>query len=310
MVLWLRFTALCFLLFSAFASAAVTPWFSFTLYNGHITLPVTVNGIKTNVVLDSGAMINGINTAFIKANHMQLSKGSAVLVKGAFGTKRQQSFNDVGVELMGAHWQMDHLVSVALGDKNLGLLLGAGFFDKFIFQIDYPNQRMRLITRDSLDMNRYSNIEMRTAAGGFPIVKTKLNDQKSVWLVLDTGNSGGLLLSHSLVQAQGWLKTFASQQVVAQGVNNKVLNDTFRLPVLTFGPYQVENVAVTVPTDGRYDATDSLNDGSALTRIDNARVRGLLGFDVIKHFVLTIDYKNGRMNVAVPTESSTKKNRP
>lgn len=298
-----RSLMLLLLLFPLFSHAAVTPWVSFELHHGHITLPVTIAGIETKVVLDSGAQINGINAAFVKANHLELAKGTPVMVRGVYGTQRQTSYNQVPVSLFGTEWKMDQLVTSHFGGKDVGLLLGASFFDKFIFQIDYPHNRLRLIERDSLDMQKYNNIEMRSDEGGSPVVRVKLNNQKSVWLVVDTGNTGGLVLPRLLAEDQGWLDKYETQDTVGMGVNFTALNDSFRLPVISFGPFEVENVAVTVPKDGSIDIMDDPERRSLFAPVHAVRVRGLLGYDVIKHFLLTIDYKYGRMNVAVPEES-------
>ena len=48
-----------------FCRAAATHWTDFTLDRGHVFLPVTIEGIESRVMLDSGAQINSINKAFI-----------------------------------------------------------------------------------------------------------------------------------------------------------------------------------------------------------------------------------------------------
>lgn len=43
---------------------------------------------------------------------------------------------------------------------------------------------------------------------GVPIVKIRLNNEEDVWLLLDTGNSGGVMLERSVAIANDWLATF------------------------------------------------------------------------------------------------------
>ena len=65
-----RFSFLIFLLLSSYqALGAVTQWADFTLDNGHVFLPVTIDGIESRVMLDSGAQINSINRAFIRKHN-------------------------------------------------------------------------------------------------------------------------------------------------------------------------------------------------------------------------------------------------
>ncbi len=71
-----------------------------------------------------------------------------------------------------------------------GRELCGGFFEKFIVQLDYPNKKMRLMTRDAIDIRKVENVRMESDKGsGFPIVWVRLNDEISDWLILDTGSN-------------------------------------------------------------------------------------------------------------------------
>ncbi|WKE65532.1 aspartyl protease family protein [Gallaecimonas kandeliae] len=296
--LWLLAAALPFC-----SQAAVTPWIPFELENGAIELPVTIAGIKTKAILDSGSQLNGINEDFIKANKLEFGKGSRIRVKGVYDEVEHSTYNKVPVSLFGSTWNLDGLVSMPFGDEDAALLLGGSLFENFIVQIDYPHSKLRLVERKSLDLRKAANIEMRSDPHtGMPIVKVELNKEKSVWLMLDTGNTGGLMLPRSLANDQHWLERYPTKDTLGQGVNTIGENDSFRLPEMTFGPFELENILVTVPKDGSVDVVEAPERGSVFEPIHNVKVRGLLGFDVIKHFLLTIDYKEGRMHVGLPPE--------
>ena len=154
------------LLFSSFnAFSAVTAWTDFTLDNGHVFLPVTIEGIESRVMLDSGAQINSINRAFIGKHDLDLDKGRPVTVKGVYDVERRNAYNNVNVEIFSSDFELDSLVESSLGHHSNGMLLGAGFFNNFIVQLDYPHRKIRLVTRDSIDMGEVANVRANSQQG-------------------------------------------------------------------------------------------------------------------------------------------------
>lgn len=280
--------------------AAVTPWLDFELDNGHIKIPVTVSGIEAKAILDSGAQINAINQSFINKHKLKYGSGQKVIIKGVYGQEKKSTYNNVPTELFGTQFKLDSLVSSRLGNANNALLIGGGFFNKFIVQIDYPNKKMRLLTRDAVNLKKLKNIEMKAhRETGMPIVKVNLNNEKNVWLLLDTGNSGGLFLKRSIATGNGWLEKYSAEGSVAMGVNTFGINETFHLPSLKFGPFELENILTSVPAEGQKTQNFSSNNGS-ISRIKGKNIKGLLGYDILKHFLITLDYKGGKMHVGLP----------
>ncbi|MBB1437602.1 aspartyl protease family protein [Shewanella sp. SG41-4] len=299
----LRLLTLVSAVLFSFHSFAVTNWVNFEVINGHINLPVTIKGIEGRAILDSGSQLNAINISFINKNGFEFSKGSKINVKGVYGTEIQQLYNNVQANLFGADIELDELVGLRLGHHEVQLLLGAGLLEKFIFQIDYPNNRLRLFERDSLDLAKLENIEMQMDRGtGQPIVKVELNGEKNAWLILDTGNNGGLFLKRTLATDSNWLSQYGAQSGTGFGVNNVATIDNFRLPEVKFGPFTIENVQASVPAEGQNESITG-QDRSGLSRIKGKNIKCLVGYDILKHFVLTIDYKSGHMHVGLPEES-------
>jgi len=291
------------LLLPCSAAAGVTEWIDIELESGHIKIPVKVAGIDTYAILDTGAQRNGLNQAFITKHGLSFPKGGKVRVKGVYGKEKRSSLNNVPVNLFGVDMSLDGLVGLSLGYHTNGLLLGAGFFENFITQIDYPNSRMRLLTRDALEMKRLNNIKLRKQKGsGQPIVKVTLNGEKSAWLLLDTGNAGGILLKRNVAQQNGWLEDHEVTSRTSSGANTTGVLDSFRLPELEFGPFTLSNVEVSVPAEGE-TANLVTQYSETGTHIKGKKVQGLLGYDVLKHFVLTIDYRKGYAHIGVPEGS-------
>ncbi|MDJ0652494.1 MAG: hypothetical protein QNJ27_05775, partial [Simkaniaceae bacterium] len=82
------------------------------------------------------------------------------------------------------------------------------------------------------------------------------------------------------------------EDTLGKGVTGKVNEmDTFNLPTLELGPFELENVVVTVPDEGV--ETNIGRDRSNVWRreLNNTKSSGLLGYDVLRHFVVTMDFK-------------------
>ena len=188
-----------------------------------------------------------------------------------------------------------------MADPEEHLTLGAGFLKLFVFQFDYPNQRVRMISRDSLDMKQLKNVESKKSRdGGSPLVKVNLNNESDVWLILDTGASGGILLERSVAAKRDWLDRYPALEASARGVNATADLQAFNLPTMTIGDFEIENPIILVPELGDELAIFESN-AELGTRIPKSRkAKGLLGFDILKHFVVTIDYKSGYVHLEAP----------
>ncbi|ASP46730.1 pepsin/retropepsin-like aspartic protease family protein [Cognaticolwellia beringensis] len=292
--------SLTFLLLTLESTAGVTQWIDFNLDGGHVKIPATIAGIDTYAILDTGAQLNAINKAFIAKHNLTFDKGSKIRVKGVFGTDNKTTFNNVPVGFFGIETELDKMTEVSLGYHTNGFLLGGGFFDQFVTQLDYPNKRMRIISPDSIDVAKFKNIEIKSQKGtGMPIVKIGLPNDKHLWLLFDTGNSGGMVIERKVANKMGWLDELDSQATVSMGVNSVVETESFRIPSLKFGPFELENVLVTIPAEGNNSNLESQYQ-KAGSRIKGKKVQGIIGYDVLKHFLITIDYKGGYAHIALP----------
>ena len=292
-----------FLLFSfLFAStnvfSAATSWTNFTLDNGHIFLPVSIEGIESRAMLDSGAQINSINSAFIRKHKLELDKGQPVNIKGVFEREKRNSYNNVNVELFGTIFELDSLVEVRLGHHTNGLLLGAGFFNNFIVQFDYPRKKFRLVTRDAVNMRDVANVKAASQKGsGMPIAQVEINGV-SLWLRIDTGNSGTILIDRNSASRAGLLDKVEGA-TTAFGANSSGVNEFATSDVVQFGPYEISDVKVSFPAEGQKTNLESRYKSSS-SRIGGKRVVGLIGYDLLKDFIVTLDYKRGELHIALP----------
>ncbi len=279
-----RFLLTVAFLFSApLVFAAATPWTPFELDRGDIIIEGAIADEPVRVLLDSGATTNAISERFI-AKHGErigLKFGSTeYTVSGVATTRKTRPVHDVKLRIFGSVFNMALLIPVRV--RHVEVLLGVDFFSHSIVQIDYPNQRLRLIERDSLALKKLKNVRMkRMHYRGSPKIQVTLNGDVKHWIMLDTGAASGLLLTESFVDEHGWLEKYETTDGRVIGVNAvAVKTRQFNLPLLTIGPYTLENVPVTVIPDSQ-------------TTLD----LGLLGYDVLKHFQLTMDLKKKHLHI-------------
>jgi len=290
-------SALAFLavLWSAAAGAGVSPWIPFESDRGHISIPVTLNGEETRAILDSGATGNGISERFLAAHEGEYKHGRKIRVTGVMGTRDVRLADGIDIGMFGANFTIGELMPMRL--HSFDLIVGLPFFENYILQIDYPNSRLRIIDHGSFDLKPHANVKMKRIGGrGAPVVKVRLNDQWSPWLLLDTGSNGGVFIKRGDAERFDWLETFATVEGRVRGVNTVGETERLNLPLMTIGPFTLENVIVTVQAEG-----EKTNVGQELqmqtgTRLKKADSDGLLGYDVLKHFIVTIDFKRSLLN--------------
>ena len=90
---FIHFFLFLFYLSPLVSFAGVTEWVDFKLENGHIKVPVKIEGIDTFAILDTGAQLNAINKAFVGKHDLSFNKGGKVRIDGVFGEQVINKFN-------------------------------------------------------------------------------------------------------------------------------------------------------------------------------------------------------------------------
>lgn len=90
---------------------------------------------------------------------------------------------------------------------------------------------------------------------------------------------------------------------IMQGVNQQAKIQQFSIESFKIGPYEMENVLINVPNEGegaRIGRHEEEITTHTRVKSHTAQTKGVLGYDVLKHFVLTIDYKYYRAHIYAP----------
>ena len=286
----------------ALSVAAQAAWQPFTLQNGFIVIDVEIDGHPARAILDSGASTNMINKRFIAEHGKDYIQSGKVRMQGVFGEEIVDVYTKIPLKLFGSDVSLNDAAVGELGDADL--LIGGGLFNNIVVQIDYPKSQMRLLPKKAVNLKKQANVPMKRARGSaFPAVQVEANGSK-VWLVLDTGNTGGLMVKRSFAVENGWLHDETdSRNDEVRGVFTGGDTESFKLNALKVGPYTLDNVLVHVPGE---DQNTNLKFGELNERQTGTRIKkgvnskGLLGYEVLKHFIVTIDYESFRVNFYAP----------
>jgi hypothetical protein len=268
--------------------AWVTRWYPFDLRGGHIHVPVRVAGVETVAMFDTGASVHVLDRAFALQHGIPFSFASAVEVQSGNSRERLPVARNVPIELFGAPAKLRLVPVSEVGYAKL--VIGTGVLSSFVMQIDYANSRIRFASFEAVKLKELANVELRRAsASDLPAVRATVDGQ-DVWLLLDTGFTGPLILTPRFVRSRGWEEDAGSISVDAFGAVAAMRRH--RVPVLQLGPYELRGVVSATPAEGRLP--------SALTATELGRVRisGILGAGVLKHFLVTLDLAHMRAHLA------------
>jgi len=180
------------------------------------------------------------------------------------------------------------------------ILLGAPFFKNFITQIDYPNKRLRLLPKKSIDLKKIANVTLKPKQGSvIPAISIEVKG-KRFWVMLDTGFNSGLYIERSFALSNDWMgQQRVQSSVITQGVNSFSSSESFIFDSIIIGPYELEDVPVIIPSEG--EATTLGRKVYETRKISRGKkTKGILGFEILKHFILTIDYSDYRAHIVAP----------
>lgn len=271
-------------------------WIPLASEHGELTIEITVNGEPAEVLLDSGAQLNAVSTRYAERAGIEPDVHRRVRVTGIFGERevyRSQTFRmDVG----GAVVPMTGMTMMP--DMRHDMIFGQAFFEALTVQIDYPGNRIRFLPSKLVDFE--PNVDFRWGRSDQPLVKASINGRK-VWMLLDTGNSGFCILTRDTVRRNDFDEfQIKEARVSGRGINtggdmHLVLLDRLELGPFRFGDFVAAYASQ--PNEGL-----DKRRARQLSRIKRANTRhdGILGYEVMRNFVVTMDLGNKRVHLGMP----------
>jgi hypothetical protein len=161
----------------------------------------------------------------------------------------------------------------ALGEQ-LDVVLSRALFRDVLITIDYPRRRLILEPGALPEPNGKDVLPLRRDEQGQLLVPLRLLGEEA-WFVLDTGHTGeGLLLSRYRLIAVPWATTPVDAYRVQTFLGTARARVGRMNEVVQLGQYTISRPIIGISFD------------------DNVEI---LGADVLRHFIVTIDQQNGRV---------------
>ena len=290
---------------SADLFAAITKWQDVEIVNGRVIVDVAIEGVPAKALLDTGATGMSISPSFLEKNGIPFIKGREYISVGAHGRSKSYMMKEIDVTIFGSQFPLKN-VRAFPSNRKYQMLIGLPFLKMMVVQIDYPNKRVRFFSRDSIDLKNHANVDIKHGNKESKLVTSvELEGGEKVDLLFDTGSTAGLVIDNHIAQKRGWLERYRVGEGSLSGVANRLTVYRLRLPYLKIGPYELENVKAFSPKERNMPTNYSQKKdrGKAGSRIsEGAGYIGILGGDVLKHFVVTLDAKNALMHIDAPKQ--------
>jgi len=163
-------------------------------------------------------------------------------------------------------------------------LLGGTFLAEYVLELDFPARQVRFLDAAKFQVPKESS-EPGTAVlplrimGNRPFVKIGIEGRETE-VLLDTGAPGTLMLSGKAARKAG-IEVKPLAEVAMAGVLGKIESYVVEAKSLSLGPFAFSPAPFVYSPKGAYNMGGS-NDS-------------LLGYDVLQHFVVRIDYRKKRL---------------
>ncbi len=267
-----------------------------------IILPMTINDSDTlNFILDTGVRYPVI-TELPFVNKLNLNYMMPVEIRGIGDGEvltAYRSGNNVlqmrGMVARNQEVQMvieeDFQISHMLGMPVHGLI-GYNLFKDYVVKIDYQDEEITFTRPEHFKYrDRKSDIILPLHFdGNKPFIRTSIvTDEKTevpVKLLVDTGASDALWLSEKSderIKVPGnHVETF-----LGRGLGGDLFGIKGRIDAIWVGPLVLPRPIVAFPDDALVEQLISANDRN-----------GTLGAEILRRFVVTIDYRNARLTLS------------
>lgn len=263
---------------------------------GTIVLRGSVNGQTARIMLDSGADGGMVSQAFAERAGISVNRSRSINIIGVFGEATVFPSLPFDLELGGQEVRLrDFPVTPGIG---FDIILGRGMFQQGVVQIDYPNRLIRFFPRDALNFE--GNVNTRIGQGGNLLVEMTIEGGRA-WLALDTGNSGPTVLTRSFVRRHR-LQNFEATGIQLGGAGVIATGQMTLLAMgnAELGPFPFEGFLALYNPDGRRGLDGRRAQTGGRVRQATAQFDGLLGYEVLRNFVVTTDFRNKQLHLYLP----------
>ena len=267
--------------------AASSGFMPFDLFAGvRIYIPAVVNGVETEVLLDSGAEMTVLDKGF--AERLGLDASGDVAAVGTGGVGSAQFAQGVSIDLGGIAFP-DRTVAVidlaAIGQaigRPLPVVLGKDAFNGLIIDIDFPARRIAFHEREGFTAPEGLVEVPLVSTGSIRAVPLSIEGREPALFDFDTGNGGALIVYPAYAAAQGLLDGRPASTVMSGAVGGMRESGIATVHSLNLAGFEVRDVPAVFPPAGP-------------SAVDSDRTAGNLGMGVLGRFRLITDFAGGRV---------------
>jgi len=260
----------------------------FDLYGNTIWLKVWVNDKGPySFLLDSGAGATCIDSGL--ASKLGL-KGEGIVEGRGVGGSQVVSFCKIGsLKLKGVELLDQTIAVISLSQlyatlgKEIDGILGYDFLSRFVARIDYGDKSLSLYDPESYHYPEGMEVLDMEVTQNLPTIEAILDGEYEGKFLLDTGNSGGLVLHSSFIQ-QNRILNHIKKKVEKSfgGVGGCGRGFMAKMKSLTIGSFTVREPITLLVTNGEgiFGSED---------------LAGNIGGEILKRFTLVLDYSRGKV---------------
>lgn len=271
------------------AGRTTTDWVPVDLYRKrYVYLAGELNGVPTDVVLDSGAGMTVLDRAL--AEKLKLRPEGDLEARGTGGNVGAGLVG--GLTLRGAGVEVGPISAAVIDLSDVGrrlgrplpVILGKELFHALVVDLDYPRSRLRLHDAASF---RYEGpgrkVDLLPAEDGHKSLRISIEGGEPIVVGLDTGQGGALSVFRHYADARRLLEGRPVSESRGGGVGGATISKLATLRSVSIAGYELRSVPATFQT------TDV---GGAF---DTKRQEGNLGAGILARFRVLFDYSRSAL---------------
>ena len=271
------------------AGRKTTDWVPVELFRKrYVFLAGELNGVPTDVVLDSGAGMTVLDRGL--AERLKLRPEGELEARGTGGNVGAGLVSGLTLKVAGVEIGPISAAVIDLSDvgrrlgRPLPVILGKELFHALVVDLDYPGSRLRL--HDSVAF-RYEGpgrrVDLLPAEDGHKSLRISIEGDEPVVVGLDTGQGGALSVFRHYADARRLLEGRPVSESRGGGVGGATISKLATLRSVSIAGYELRNVPASFQT------TDV---GGAF---DTKRQEGNLGAGILARFRVLFDYSRSAL---------------
>ena len=258
----------------------------FKFIGNHLYLPVKVNGQEKIWCLDTGAEMSVIDSGF--ATELGLTPEGNIKGTGAGKTVDVSFVTLPGYSTAGIRFKPQKVAAAdikTLFKQFMGIdavgILGYDFLSRFVTKIDFANEKISFYHPDHFNYGGAGQVLSAPLKGNIFIVPMSVDGKYSGNWSLDIG-AGSTSFHYPFAEENGFLKLQGFDSI-GMGAGGGFNEKSARFRELELAGFVIPKPVIGFPTEnveGSFRSKEQI---------------GNLGNDVLKRFILYLDYKNQRV---------------